>query len=119
MRVIEMVFQPGEQAGGVSRPNRFVYALTDGSLVFAPPGKTPYELFFNAGEALWLPSEATATINENEKRVRFLVVEFKDGGRPAAVAKGKAGRATLKLRVKRKSAPPKAADGKGKTAGPS
>jgi hypothetical protein len=104
VRVIEMTFKPGDQAGGISSPNRFVYALTDGSLVFAPPGKRPYELSFNAGEALWLPSEATATINDGEKEVRALVVEFKDGGRAAApVAKGK-GRAKLKLQVRGKPA---------------
>jgi hypothetical protein len=114
VRVIEMKFKPGDQAAGVSSPNRFVYALTDGSLTFAPPGKRPYELSFSAGEALWLPSESTATINDNEKEVRALVVEFKDGGRGAAqVAQGK-GRAKLKLQVRGKSGS-KAVRSKGKT----
>lgn len=120
VRVIEMKFKPGDQAGGISSPNRFVYALTDGSLVFAPPGKRPYELSFSAGEALWLPSESTATINDGEKEVRALVVEFKDGGRGAApAAKGK-GRVKLKLQVRGKpgvKATKAAKAGKGKTAG--
>jgi hypothetical protein len=100
VRVMEIVLKPGEQAGGVSRPNRFVYALTDGSLVFAPPGKTPYELSFSAGEALWLPSETTATINENEKPVRALVVEFKDGGGRSVAKSG--GKTKLKLQARGK-----------------
>lgn len=113
VRVIEMKFKPGDQATGVSSPNRFVYALTEGSLTFAPPGKRPYELSFSAGEALWLPSEATATINDGQREVRALVVEFKDGGRGAgAAAKGKGG-AKLKLHVRGKSA---TAKGKTKTA---
>ena len=118
VRVMEMVFQPGDKSSDVSRPNRFVYALTDGSLVFAPSGKTPYELYFKAGEALWLPAETTATVNENDKPVRALVVEFKNGGnggKPAAVAKkDKNGRSTLRLQVKRKTAEPKAAESKAK-----
>ncbi len=61
MRVIEMLFKPGSKTSILSHPSRFVYALTDGSLVFSPPGKTPYELSFKAGEALWLPAEAMVT----------------------------------------------------------
>jgi hypothetical protein len=114
VRVIEMKFKPGDQAGGVSSPNRFVYALTDGSLTFAPPGKRAYELSFSAGEALWLPSESTATINDGEKEVRALVVEFKGGsGGGGPVAKGK-GRMKLKLHVRGRSAG--AARGRTKTA---
>jgi hypothetical protein len=114
VRVIEMRFKPGDQAAGVSSPNRFVYALTDGSLTFAPPGKRPYELSFSAGEALWLPSESTATVNDGEKEVRALVVEFKGGGGAAPAAKGK-GRVKLKLQVRGKSAAAKAGPGKGTT----
>lgn len=115
VRVIEMKFKPGEQAGGVSSPNRFVYALTDGSLTFAPPGKRAYELSFSAGEALWLPSDATVTTNDNEKEVRALVVEFKDGGRGAAPTAKANGRAKLKLHARGKGGKPAAVKGKGKT----
>jgi hypothetical protein len=59
-----------------------LYALTDGALVFTPPGRTAYELTFKAGEALWIPSQETATANEGDKEVRALVVEIR--GRPAA-----------------------------------
>lgn len=90
MRVLEMLFKPGSKTSTLSHPNRFVYALTDGSLVFSPPGKTPYELSFKAGEALWLPAEAMVTMNDGDKEVRTLVVEFKESARPVRVAaKGK------------------------------
>jgi hypothetical protein len=77
VRVVEMNFQPGDKTAIVNQPNRFVYALTDGSLVFSPPGKRPYELSFKAGEALWLTGEAMATENDTDREVRALVVELK------------------------------------------
>ena len=89
VRVVEMSFQPGAKTGIVNHPNRFVYALTDGSLVFSPPGKRPYELTFKAGEALWLTGEAMATENDTNKEVRALVVELKAPVRPATPAKGR------------------------------
>jgi hypothetical protein len=95
VRVIEMSFRPGAKTGIVNQPNRFVYALTDGALVFSPPGKRPYELSFKAGEALWLTGEAMATENDTDKEVRALVVELKapvrPGAAPAAKGKRKAG----------------------------
>src|SRR5215210_9104879 len=93
VRVIEVSFKPGAKTSAVSQPNRFLYALTDGALVFAPPGKTPYELSFKAGEAIWLPSQPMATDNDSGKEVRALVVEFKDSGRSAAGGKARAGKA--------------------------
>ena len=64
------------------------------SIVFAPPGRKAYELSFQAGEALWLPSQETATANEGDKEVRALIVEIK--ARPAAAKKGRATKAKKK-----------------------
>lgn len=85
IKVRELRLAPGERQPAEARPNTFLYALTDGSLVFTPPGRTAYELTFKAGEALWIPSQETATANEGDKEVRALVVEIR--GRPAAAAK--------------------------------
>jgi hypothetical protein len=87
IKVREIRLAPGEKQPAVQRPNTFLYALTDGSIVFTPPGRKGYELTFRAGEALWLPSQETATSNESDKEVRALVVEIK--ARPAATSKGK------------------------------
>lgn len=92
MRVVEMRFKPGAKTETLSHPNRFLYALTDGSLVFSPPGKTPYELSFKRGEALWLPADSTATQNDGDEDVRTLVVELKSQPHAASAgtaAKGK------------------------------
>jgi hypothetical protein len=106
VRVIEVSFKPGAKTSTVSQPNRFLYALTDGALVFVPPGRTPYELSFKKGEALWLPSQSMATENDSGKEVRALVVEFKDGGGGGGVAKAASGR---------KGKAGKASRGKGKS----
>ena len=94
IRVREVRFAPGAKLPPVSRPNTFFYALTDGSLVFSSPGRKEYELTFKAGEALWLPSQETATSNEGSKEVRALVVEIKaraPAGKAGKKGKGKKG----------------------------
>jgi hypothetical protein len=112
MRVIEVVFKPRSKTATLNNPNRFVYALTDGALVFRPPGKTPFELSFKAGEALWLPSDPMVTENDGEKEVRALVVELRDVARPTRVAgKGKQ-RGKLKVRTARAGAAKAGAKGK-------
>ena len=89
VRVIEMRFKPGVKFDTLSHPNRFIYGLSDGALLFSPPGRTPYELSFKAGEALWLPAQAIATQNEGDKEVRALVVELKDVRAKSRRAPGK------------------------------
>jgi hypothetical protein len=89
IRVREIRMAPGAKQPAAARPNTFLYALTDGSIVFTPPGRKEYELTFKAGEALWLPSQETGTANEGDKEVRALLVEIK-GRAPAAGKKGRA-----------------------------
>lgn len=91
--VREIKLAPGAKQPAVQRPNTFLYALTDGSIVFTPPGRKGYELTFKAGEALWLPSQETATSNESDKEVRALIVEIRARA-PAAAKKGKPSKGT-------------------------
>lgn len=88
IRVREIRLAPGAKQPSAARPNTFLYALTDGSIVFMPPGRKGYELTFKAGEALWLPSQETATANEGDKEIRALIVEIR--GRAPAAKKGRA-----------------------------
>jgi hypothetical protein len=88
IRVRELRLKAGARTGSQSLPNTFLYALTDGSLVFTQPGRTPYELTFKSGEALWLPSQQAAMANDSGKDIRALLVETKQ--RPAAAARSKA-----------------------------
>ena len=79
---------------------------TDGSIVLKLPGKTPYEMTLNAGEALFLTAQTRAEENDGNKEVRFLVVELKQSARPAAAAaRGKKAAAKGKAKVKGKAKP--------------
>ncbi len=84
MRVSEMRWTPGAKVGLPNRPDQFAYLLTDATLVFSTPGKTPYQLDLKAGEATLLPAQSTEAENDSDKEVRALLVEIK---RPVAVAK--------------------------------
>jgi hypothetical protein len=90
VRVFDATFKPGDKVGMRSYPNHLIYAISDGTLVFVPQGRTGYEVNFKAGEVLWFPALARATENDSDKEVRVLLVEFKDGRGPAAARKGKA-----------------------------
>ena len=102
IKVRELKLAPGEKQPAVQRPNTFLYALTDGSIVFTPPGRKGYELIFTAGEALWLPSQETATSNESDKEVRVLVVEIK--ARAPAAKTGKPSKGTKGAKGSKKGA---------------
>jgi beta-alanine degradation protein BauB len=94
VRVFDATFKPGDKVGIRSYPNHLIYAVTDGTLIFVPQGRTGYEVNFKAGEVLWFPALARGTENDSDKEVRVLLVEFKDGGgagaAPGRKAKGKA-----------------------------
>lgn len=90
--VKELRLPPKARIPAATYPNSFIYGLTDGSIVFTLPGKTPFEVSFRAGEALWIPSQLAATSNETDKEVRVLVVELKQKAsvKPAGKSKSKA-----------------------------
>lgn len=76
---------------------RFLYMLSDGALVLAPPGKTPYEFALHAGETAVFPAVSPTVENDTDSAVRALMVEIKmptrgassSGGGRAKSAKGK------------------------------
>jgi hypothetical protein len=104
MRVSEIRVAPGAKIGLPNRPDQFAYLLTDASLVFLTPGKTPYQLDFKAGEATLLPAQSTEAENESDKEVRALLVEIKGGS--TAMAKA-AGRGKSKGKASNQAAAPK------------
>ena len=109
VRVIEMRVKPGAKFELKGHPYQFVYMLTDGSLVFSPPGKQPFELMLRAGEVSLLPSQSTATENDSEKEVRAVVVEIKESSRVATKAStGKSKARAVRSRAKPKTRAPAA-----------
>jgi hypothetical protein len=102
VRVFQGNFKPGDKLPSRNFPNHLMYALTDGTLIFVPAGRTGYEVNFKAGDALRVRSLQRATENDSDKEVRVLVVEMKDGGGArVASARGKAkGKARARTRAK-------------------
>jgi hypothetical protein len=88
VKVKEMRLRPGARIAPAAYPNSFIYGLTDGSIVYTLPGKTPFEITFRAGEAVWIPSQLAETANETDKEIRALVVEIK--AKPPVAARSKA-----------------------------
>jgi quercetin dioxygenase-like cupin family protein len=109
VRVTEVRVKPGAKFELKGHPYQFVYMLTDGSLVFSPPGKQPFELMLRAGEVSLLPSQSTATENDSEKEVRAVVVEIKESSRVATKAStGKSKARAVRSRAKPKTRAPAA-----------
>lgn len=103
IKVHELRLKAGATAPSQSFPNTFLYALTDGALVFTPPGRTPYELAFKTGEALWLSAQQAAIANETGNDIRALLVEIKQRPVPAkSRGKGKASSKGSKAKPKGK-----------------
>jgi|GEM_PF-2678203 len=91
VRMIEIHVKPHSKVN-VDSPagrERFLYMLSDGALILAPPGKTPYEFALHAGETAVFPAVSPTVANDTASAVRALMVEIKQPMRSTSVA-GKA-----------------------------
>ena len=115
VRMIEININPHSKINVESQTGRerFLYMLTDGALILAPPGKAPYEFALHAGETAVFPALSPTVENDTDSAVRALMVEMKEPARAAAVAgkpqgrhaKGKTrGKSIAKASAKVKSA---------------
>jgi len=122
VRMIEVHVKPRSRVN-VESPaerERFLYMLTDGALVLAAPGKTPYEFALQAGETAVFPAVSPVVQNDTDQPVRALMVEVKSGGRAVAGVRGKSskfakGKSRTKVAAKsalRKAAAPSRAKSK-------
>jgi hypothetical protein len=91
MRMIEVHIKPRSKVHVDSPANRdrFLYMLTDGALVLAPAGKTPYEFALHAGETAVFPAVSPVVENDTNQAVRALMVEIKQPMRSEAVSKSR------------------------------
>jgi hypothetical protein len=114
VRMIEVHVRPRSKVN-VESPaerERFLYMLTDGALVLAAPGKTPYEFALQAGETAVFPAVSPVVQNDTDQPVRALMVEVKSGSRAVAGARGKSSKFAKgkgRAKVARKSGSRKAA----------
>lgn len=102
VRMIEIHVKPRSKVNVDSPPgrDRFLYMLSDGALVLAPPGKTPYEFALHAGETAVFPAVSPTVENDTDQAVRALMVEIKTPMRTATVGKTKGKFARGKARTK-------------------
>jgi hypothetical protein len=79
MRMIEVHIKAHSKVNVDSPANRerFLYMLSDGALILAPPGKTPYEFALHAGETAVFPAVSPTVENDTDSAVRALMVEIK------------------------------------------
>jgi quercetin dioxygenase-like cupin family protein len=86
VRMIEFHIKPHSKLNVEAPPNRerFLYMLTDGALVLAPPGKAPYEFALHAGETVLFPAISPTVENDSDQPVRALMIEIKQPTRTAA-----------------------------------
>jgi hypothetical protein len=94
MTRLALLVKPRSKVNVDSPPDRerFLYMLSDGALVLAPPGKTPYEFALHAGETAVFPAVSPTVANDTDAPVRALMVEVKAPMRSAATSKGKGGK---------------------------
>ncbi len=92
VRMIEIHVKPRSKVNVDSPPERerFLYMLSDGALILAPPGKTPYEFALHAGETAVFPAVSPTVANDTNSAVRALMVEVKQPMRSTVVAGKKA-----------------------------
>src|SRR4051812_29577843 len=88
VRMIEININPHSKINVESQTGRerFLYMLSDGALILAPPGKAPYEFALHAGETAVFPAVSPTVENDTDSAVRALMVEMKEAVRTVAVA---------------------------------
>jgi len=88
VRMIEVHVKPHSKVNVDSEPGRerFLYMLSDGALILAPPGKMPYEFALHAGETAVFPAVSPTVENDTDSAVRALLVEVKQPMRSTVVA---------------------------------
>src|SRR4029079_7454507 len=94
VRIIEVHIKAHSKVNVDSPANRdrFLYMLSDGALILAPPGKTPYEFALHAGETAVFPAVSPTVENDTDSAVRALMVEIKQPMRTEVASKTRGGR---------------------------
>ena len=76
VRVLEVLFKPGDKAVMHRHPDHVVYALSSGKLKLTSSGKTDV-MNIKSGQAIFLKAQTHEADNIGKTDVRLLVVELK------------------------------------------
>lgn len=86
VRVMQVVFKPGEKIAKHSHPDHFIYVLEPGKLKISHPDGTSMDADFKVGQVVWIPAETHWAENTGATEVKLLVTELKEKApaKPAA-----------------------------------
>ena len=78
VRVMQVVFKPGEKIAKHSHPDHFVYVLEGGKVKISHPDGTSMDADFKVGQVVWIPAETHWAENLGTTQVKLLVTELKE-----------------------------------------
>lgn len=83
VRVMEVVFNPGDIAPWHNHPNHSIYAETGGKIEITEKGKAAMAMDIIAGTAMYMPAVTHMAKNVGTTTIKLIVTEIK----PAAMSK--------------------------------
>jgi hypothetical protein len=103
VRMIEVHIKAHSKVNVDSPANRerFLYMLSDGALILAPPGKTPYEFAMHAGETAVFPAVSPTVENDTNSAVREPMrteAASRPRGKTRSAGKGKSRTGVVRIR---------------------
>ncbi len=78
VRVMEIMFKPGDKIAMHSHPDHLAYIMSEGTLLLSYPDGTTKEMAGKSGDVFWINAEAHAAENIGTTEVKGLVVELKE-----------------------------------------
>lgn len=78
VRVMQVVFQPGQQIAEHSHPDHFVNVLEAGTIQITKADGSVSDAVVNVGDVIWIDAETHSAVNTGTTLVRLLVVELKE-----------------------------------------
>lgn len=77
VRVMEVVFAPGNVAAWHSHPNHTVYALTGGKIQITEKGKAAVAMDIKMGDVVYMPAVTHMAKNVGTTTLKLIVTEIK------------------------------------------
>ena len=78
VRVMQVIFQPGQRIAEHSHPDHFVYVLDGGTLQISKPDGSVSDANVKPGDVIWIDAETHWAVNTGTSVVRLLVTELKE-----------------------------------------
>jgi len=78
VRVMEVMFKPGDKIAMHSHPDHVTTFVTEGTLRLFYPDGTSKDISGKPGDSVWIPAETHAAENIGTTDVRGIVIELKE-----------------------------------------